>query len=109
MRHYELTCLGELNSLEEKITSLIQKGKGVLTEARALRNLVVFNFQMEPEGLIEFEKNLKLEKEISRFMILAKKPSKPQDAVNIYPRVTKPKQKVQIQEIEKKLEEILKE
>lgn len=70
-------------------------------------NVVVFNFEMAPENLPELEKKLKAENQISRYLILAKDTKK---ALRTYQKAQlseKPKQKVEIGEIEKKLEELL--
>jgi hypothetical protein len=109
MKHYELTCLGEANSLSEKLTFLIQGEKGILLDVSKKANLVSFSFQMEPEYLINLEKKLKSEIPASRYLILAKKTPKAAKAAKRIPFVEKPRQKVEIGEIEKKLEEILKE
>ncbi len=117
MKHYELTCLiaselpeQELNSLQERITSFIIEEKGILLETNRKRSkaiLLLSIFQLEPGNLANLEKKLKAESQILRFLILAKKPSRPDEVIKIYPKVVKPKRKVEIGEIEKKLEEIL--
>jgi len=130
MKLYELTYLispelseSELNSLNEKITSLIQKGGGVLNEAglpikKELANqiekkteafLARSTFYLEPTGLEDLEKELKTEKKILRYLILAKKlPRKAAMApIKKLRKIVKPKPKVELKEIEKKLEEIL--
>ncbi len=123
MRYYELTCLisselfpEELNSFQEKIISYVQGEKGILVKIdlspkkRSDFKLFGLNFQLNPEGIEGLEKKLKADKQIIRYMILAKPPI-------IYKEVlTKPfitfrkkvaEGKVELKEIEKKLEEIL--
>jgi len=132
MKSYELTYLispevseEELKSLREKINSLIQKEAGVLNEVQApikkklaqpikkqreafLTNL---SFYLEPDKLGNLEQQLKSEKKILRYQILArpeikvakvgKKPPK------VIPKIPVKEKKVELEEIEKKLEEIL--
>jgi len=130
MKLYELTYLISpglseegLKSLGEKINSLIQKEGGVLNEVNLpikkglvypiKKNKETFlaslNFYLEPGRLENLEKELKTEKKILRYLILAKKPptkilvgGKPRKVIK-----PKPKVKVELKEIEKKLEEIL--
>lgn len=107
MRYYELTCLGEPSLLQEKVISLIKEEKGILADVYKKANTATFYFQIEPENLAELEKKIKAESQISRFIILAKKHGKPQEAPSRTHWVEKPKRKVEIGEIEQKLEEIL--
>ena len=137
MKLYELTYLisSELsdeatNSLQEKIASLISKEGGILAQNSAplkkrlaysikkpalqaketQAHLVVLNFQSAPENLSVIEKNLKLENKIIRYLILAK-PRKKIMAEGEKISTQKPKKivkhRVELKEIEKKLEEIL--
>ena len=134
MHFYELAYLispelpeEELKSLQEKINSLIQKGAGVLNEiklpikkklAYPIKKqreafLINFNFYLEPEKLGSLEKELKSEKKILRYLILAKPKSKiakvRKRPTKIIPKIPVKEKKVELKEIEKKLEEILKE
>ncbi len=121
----------EVKSLQEKINSFIADGQGMLDKieditkkrlGEPIRNqtaaqMGTLNFYMNPEKLADLEKKLKAENQIVRHMILHRKPRKAEVARRIR-RVTpvtsedsvktteKPK-KVEIKEIEKKLEEIL--
>jgi small subunit ribosomal protein S6 len=133
MKTYELTYLisselseEEAKEFQGKVISLIQAEGGVLTTRNSLLRkklaypikkqtqayLAVLNFQLNPEGLTNLEKKLKLENQILRYLILTKKPLK---VVAKAPRVPSlpekpkvaPKKKVELKEIEKKLEEIL--
>jgi small subunit ribosomal protein S6 len=133
MKLYELTYLispevseEELKSLNEKINSLIQKGAGALNEIKPpikkklaypikKQNeafLIELSFYLEPEKLGSLEKELKAEKKILRYLILAKPKLKiiklRKRPKKVIPKPLKEK-KVELKEIEKKLEEILKE
>jgi len=132
MKLYELTYLispelseSELKSLNEKINSLIQKGTGVLNEVKLPIKkrlgqlikkqreafLINLSFYLEPDKLGSLEKELKSEKKILRYLILArpkikiakvrKRPTK------VIPKIPVKEKKVELKEIEKKLEEIL--
>ncbi len=80
--------------------------------------LVVLDFQLNPENLANLEKELKQDSQILRYLILSKKTA---EVVSKKIEITKPRRyikkpkeatlekKVELKEIEKKLEEILKE
>lgn len=132
MQRYELTYLisdeipeEEVKSLQNKVTSLIQEEGGFLDKenvflrrklaypikGRTQAYLTVSDFQLNPEKLADFEKKLKETAQIIRYLILIKKSPRP---MKISPRVRKPKEvteekKVELKEIEQKLEEILNE
>jgi len=130
MKYYELTYLISPDSLEEevkdfqeKINSLIQTEEGILEQGvkpakkklgyqikkKSEAFLGIQDFRLNPEKLGALEKKLKKEKKLLRYMILAKKlprviskiPTKP-----VLPKAKK-EEKVELKEIEKKLEEIL--
>jgi len=132
MHFYELAYLispelpeEELKSLQEKINSLIQKGAGVLNEiklpikkklAYPIKKqreafLINFNFYLEPEKLGSLEKELKSEKKILRYLILAKPKIKiakvRKRPTKVISKIPVKEKKVGLKEIEKKLEEIL--
>lgn len=133
MKHYELTYLispnlseKEVLSFQEKIISLIQEVGGTLDEARELMRkkmayLATLNFHLDPEKLGSLEKRMKSESQVLRYMILTKKVPKKRMSMTtggrragwspeiaIKPKKTvKPEAKVELKEIEKKLEEIL--
>ena len=71
--------------------------------------LIVFNFQLNPAALENFKKNLMKDENILRCTILAKKPVKltkiPERLIKTIKKTHQPK--VELKEIEKKLEEIL--
>jgi len=140
MKSYELSylispelSLEELKAFQEKTTAFLQEQSGVLGDFYEPKKtrlgypikdkkeayLVIFYFQMNPEKLAEFEKKLKLEEQILRYIILSKEIKKQKLKIpqkrkpsprTIAPTLKKEKpkiKKVKIQELEKKLEEIL--
>jgi len=137
MKNYELTYLisedfseEEIKTFQEKINNLIQKEGGVLqkTNSSIKKNLgysvkkkenaylISLNFCLEPGKLENLEKELKSESQILRYLILTKpKPFTGYGRTKVMPETlerpskkpTKPK--VELKEIEKKLEEILEE
>jgi len=132
MKLYELTYLispefseEELKSLNEKINSLIQKGTGVLNEVKLPIKkklverikkqreafLINLSFYLEPEKLGSLEKELKSEKKILRYLILAKPKIKiakvRKRPTKVISKIPVKEKKVGLKEIEKKLEEIL--
>jgi len=122
MRYYELTCLisselslEEINSFQEKIISYVQEEKGILVKVdlpskkRGGFTLFGLNFQLNPEGIEGLEKKLKADKQIIRYFIITKKVPKGGKITKKPLRVPKKIQepKVELEEIEKKLNEIL--
>ncbi len=116
----------EARNFQEKISSLIKEGGGVLYGENLLLKkrlaypikkqnqayLAVLNFQLNAEKLTDLEKKLKEDLQILRYLLLVKaKPEK----IRIVPRrvvkevISEKEKKVELKEIEKKLEEILKE
>ena len=134
MKHYELTYLisseiseEEIKSLPEKVLVLVQEADGII-ENRILplkrklaypinkqedAYLTTLTFQLNPEKLAGLEKKLKAEGQILRYLLLAKKPTK--EVKRVIRKVISEKpvsaqsqeKKVELKEIEKKLEEIL--
>lgn len=144
MKSYELTFLAlsnisedELKTAQENIISFIKDRGGEHQELRgpikrelsySLRkksggNFFALNFCLNPDALMDFEKKLKSESKILRYVIIVKKPEakviKRRRAIKtpraIIEKGEKSKvlthkegqAKVELQEIEKKLEEIL--
>lgn len=121
MKYYELTYLispdlseKEVFSFQEKIISLIQElGGELLGEVKTpmrkkMAYLATLNLHLSPKKLESLEKKLKSESQVLRYMILTKKVPKRVPEVAIKPKkIIKPKPKVELKEIEKKLEEIL--
>ena len=132
MKNYELTYLissdvsvEELKNLSEKIKSSIQEEEGAIkktTEPSKTKLgypikekeqgfLTILNFSLSPEKIANLEKKLKAENQILRYMILNKDLSEK----ILHPKRTSPKlktkesEKVELKEIEKKIEEILNE
>ena len=121
MKYYELTCLIsanlseiEIKNLAEKIMSYLSKGGENLKTAPFLISL---NFYSLPEDIEAFEKKLKAESQIQRYMILNKaiprtelKFSKKLTKKSLAKTEKKPEEKkVELKDIEEKLNEILKE
>jgi len=78
------------------------------------------NFQLNPEKISALEKKLKSENQILRYLLLTKRPSRkvefiarrivvPKTEIIEKPKVSEEEKKVELKEIEKKLEEILNE
>ena len=137
MKSYELTYLisadlteEEAKQFQDKVTSLIQAEGGILAAGSTILRkklaypikkqtqafLAILTFQLEPIKLIDLEKKLKLENQMLRYLILIKPPVKEMPArrkkvPEIVPKKPFPpsEKKVELKEIEKKLEEILKE
>ena len=137
MNYYELAYLASpnlssenLNQLQERIIGEVQKEKGIIEETKPVlkKNLaypirkektaffVVFNFHADPEGVLNLKKQLDSESEILRYLILRKeepvKAAVPKihrlSLKKVSPEIKKPKKpKVELEKIEKKLEEIL--
>ena len=125
----------EATAIQNKIISLIQEKEGFSAEGKPTFKkrlaysvqgqpqayLAVLNFQMVPEKLAGLEKELKEEKRILRYLILVKPPVKKEKAVRrprktvadkegeLRPILSEEEKKVELKEIEKKLDEILKE
>lgn len=137
MRLYELTYLissnlaeNEVKSLQEKINSLITENQGTLNEIKEtikkrlgspikkqdVAYLTTLNFYLNPNKLDSLEKKIKPEEQILHYIILSKKQ---QRVIGISRKIKTPSlsstplktpekpKKVEIKEIEKKLEEIL--
>jgi len=132
MRFYELTFLisantseEEIKNLREKITSLVQK-EGVLIngpffQKRPLAYPIkkqdwaifgVLDLQMKPNALIKFERKLRSDPRILRYLLIKEEEGKkaatpPQPSIlKKKPKIHK-REKVELKEIDKKLEEIL--
>ena len=128
MKTYELTYLitpdlseEETRAFQEKIIASLQEEGGILTEAGIISKkrlaypiqkkiqvyLAVLTFQLNAEKLVNLEKKLKAENQILRYIIITKVPRK-EKVFRIKKALPPPKEKkVELKEIEKKLEEIL--
>lgn len=136
MKTYQLTLLIEpeteesrLTALTEKIKSLIQEKQGTLSKETDIikkklgyeiknKSLAYFKsleFQLSPEHIKEIEKETKNQKDILRFFLISLKPIKEKVLrkpfkPSLKTPLTKPemeKKKIELKEIEEKLEEIL--
>jgi len=132
MHSYELTYLispdlseEELKIFPEKIDSFLEEegGKSEGLKLPIKKRLAypikkknegywgTLNFYLSPEKLESFEKKLKKEPKILRYLLLRERLPKKFEILQIRPKVKAPKvkkeKKVELKEIEKKLEEIL--
>lgn len=131
MKNYELTYLissdvsvEELKNLSEKIKSFVQEEGAIKKTTEPSKTKLgyqikekgeafssVLNFSLNPEKIVDLEKKLKAENQILRYMILNKDLSEK----ILHPKRTSPKlktkesEKVELKEIDKKIEEILNE
>jgi small subunit ribosomal protein S6 len=128
------TAEEDLKTLLEGIKNLISQEKGVLEKETnpvkqklgyAIKEkteafLVNLTFTLSPEGLKNLEKELKEKKEILRYIIVIKKPIKeiitkirrrPEKAVQpvVEEKEESKSEKIELEEIDEKIEEILKE
>lgn len=127
----------EAKEFQNKIASFFQEEEGVLNEEGSLIRiklaypikkqtqayLAVLSFQLKPEKLSNLEKKLKEENQILRYLLLIKKEIEIKPGISRIPPISRksrkaaPKKttahpsekKVELKEIEKKLEEILNE
>lgn len=111
-----LTSFNNKNAIKRKLGYPIKtKGRPRLIVKEAY--LAILSFSLEPAKIVELDKKLKSETQIIRYLLLTKTPPKSKIEVpKILPKAqearTKGKPgevKVELKEIEKKLEEILKE
>jgi ribosomal protein S6 len=137
MRNYELTCLispelkeEEVKELAEKTTDFLKEKAPIEIEAikkikfgypikkKGEAFLLILNFQAETNEIKNLEKRLKENSSFLRYTILQRKVTalvkKPRivkiKGVKTLPKIKKEKEKkVELKEIEKKLEEILSE
>ncbi len=129
MQLYEATYLIDpdlasegVKSLQEKIKTWIEEEKGSLTKAhhpmqkelaypikkKNTAFMASLTFDLSPLNLQNIEKKMKEESAILRYLILKKEPEKLTGKAAPRRRSTRlPKAKVELEEIEKKLEEIL--
>lgn len=132
MRNYELDYLvspllseEEAKDLSQKVVDLIGTKNGLVGKNKSFgkidlaypiekRKTAYFeglSFTLDPENLAEFEKGLKQNKEILRYLLLVKEPLK---KFHMPPSFNRPParenietSKAELEEIEKKLKEIL--
>lgn len=131
MKYYELNLLispelspEESNDLKEKISASIREEKGTLDYAgfptkkklnpSIKKNkeafFITFSFHLEPDRIKTLETKLRSEKKILRFLIISKPPVEKvavRGRVRVPSKKPQPKSKVELKDIEKKLEEIL--
>jgi small subunit ribosomal protein S6 len=128
MQLYEATYLIEPNlsnedikSLQERIKSWVEEEKGSLTKAhppvqkelaypikkKTTAFMASLTFDLDPPNLQNLEKKIKEEPTILRYLILKKEPEKLTGKTAPRRKPKPSKTKVELEEIEKKLEEIL--
>ena len=135
MRNYELTLLVKADSTEAKLKELLGEITSILQDAGALlmgqeskgkrslgspiqkhheAELAVIKFTLDPQKLVEIEKGLKAKDAILRFALLLYMPRKSEKRIAArsvaVPAISEApeQQKVEIEDIDKKLEEIFK-
>jgi len=122
MKNYELSYLvsssipeEDIKTLQENINSLIQKEEGVLLETshpikKEGFSLISLKFQINSEKILELEKTIRTDSRILRHILLIKHPAKAakkiRRSLKASPKSTE-KSKVELKEIETRLEEIL--
>lgn len=128
---YELTYIinpdlteEQISELKGKINNFIIEQEGEIKEERKELKMKLaypikkFNFgcyasvdfNIEPQKLLEFEKKLKPENNILRYLMIFKEKETPIERVPVKPaKEKKIKEKVKIEELDQKLEELLKE
>jgi len=127
MKTYEFTYIinpdisrEDLNSLQDIIKSFIKEEGGSIVRINSpLKRILAYpikknkeafladlTFDLDPDKLAGLEKKIKAEKRIIRYLLLKKKLLKKKLKVRAL-RKPQPKAKVELKEIEKKLEEIL--
>jgi ribosomal protein S6 len=123
IRYYQLAYLlspelkkEEIEKIQQNLTSFLEK-EGVLDKVETPLKRTLFYpikkkteaflgavyFYLEPEKIKEFERKLKGEEKILRYLIVSEKAPK---KIKVEKKIAKPK-KVELKEIEKKIEEIL--
>ena len=102
------------NPIRKKLGYPIKiKGEGGIRKRISQAFFASLNFQLNPEKLENLEKKLKGESKILRYLILSKPLPPKKERVEKIPAKTiskipkKPKKKVELKEIERKLDEIL--
>ena len=123
-KNYELTLLFPIQEKEQgeeeilaPINDVIQKNKGKLKDSVSPSNVMlgypikgqsraslsVIGFSCEPENLVEIEKQLQEQKEVLRYFLAKKNPKK----IFRFPVFkNKDSDKVELEDIDKKIEEI---
>ena len=139
MKNYELIYLispnisdEEKTALAQGIASLIKEQEGVLEKQKdmvkkklgypinkqTMAHIGVLNFSLPPQKIENLKNNLKEKKGALRFMLVSKKTSRAKikkrtafkkPSKTFVKDEKKPKEKVELKEVEKKLEEILNE
>lgn len=110
-----ITFLQEQGGILDKINSPVEKKLGYLIKKQNVAFLTILNFYLEQGKILQLEEKLKSEPEILRYLILLKNKTKVRSSRKEFHQLAdkkpkkKQKEKVELKEIEKKLEEIFKE
>ncbi len=128
MRYYELAYLispdlseEDAKKLHQELISLIQEKGGLLDllkdpekinlsypiQKREQAYLASIVFYLKPEEIQNFDKKLKSNSEILRFLLFIRKKPKTPETKKEKPKVKQPQKKAELKDIDKKLEEIL--
>ncbi len=130
MKYYELTYLvpsetseSSLSELKEQIIRFLQETGGLLNEVKSIsKNILGYpikgkkavfistlNFCLDPEKLKDLEKIVRSENKILRYLIISSQKKEESPKISKRPELKEKKsvQKVELKEIEKKLDEIL--
>ncbi len=121
MKSYQLSYITSLENsedkikqIQDKIISFVQEAGGTLNKSGEMirKNtgyLVSLYFYLSPEKIVNLEKNLKEENRVLRYLILTKRLVKKATSLPNLRRQKTPKikTKVELEEIDKKLTEIL--
>jgi len=117
MKNYELTLIVSSEDVLSRIGAKIQESDGIISKEEMKSNTVaIIVFSMQPEKLEQLGTVLKEDAGIERYMLLVKPQRKMQKMPSITPVMQTStsdtpeiEQKMEIGEIDKKLEEIFKE
>ena len=117
MKNYELTLIVSSEDTLSRIGAKVQESDGIVSkEEMKDNNVAIIVFSMQPEKLEQLGTVLKEDEGIERYMLLVKPQRKLQKVPSTTPVMQtstsdtlETEQKVEIGEIDKKLEEIFKE
>ncbi|MCH7552036.1 hypothetical protein IIB49_01450 [Patescibacteria group bacterium] len=117
MKNYELTLIVSAEDVLSRIGAKVQESDGIVSkEEMKGNNVAIIVFTMQPEKLEQLQAILKEDAGIKRHMLLVKPQRKMRKMPSMTPIIQtstsdtpEAQQKVEIGEIDKKLEEIFKE
>lgn len=117
MKNYELTLIVSSEEVLSRIGAKVQEADGIVSkEEMKHNNVAIIVFSIQPEKLEQLQTILKEDTDITRYMLLVKPRRKVQKVPTMAPTMQTPTsdtpavgEKMEIGEIDKKLEEIFKE